>query len=242
MCKPISLWKDGNEDNHLEMRARIVCELVIHAEQYLDNQYLIGGADTDGKTNIAKMFAMFSDHYNNEQLTDVAIQRILRKEVVNICASGRYMGIWQIGALANILEKIVVSVYLLYDGYTVRNFLNRTFIPVQQNEIRGNQVYVTWSNFKGRNIPETEWRPNHVVPLKTNTDNERLYIFADSETEALSPLMGFDVDDDHDSGDSIFHCSFLNSIIERLDNVSEEVSLIGCYTSPDQISGNLSLV
>ncbi|WAR09173.1 hypothetical protein MAR_019131 [Mya arenaria] len=73
-----SLFVYGSEEHHLEMRARIVCELVKHEDNYLDNQYLREGADTDGRTNIAKMFAMFSEHFYNAQLTDLAIQRIFR--------------------------------------------------------------------------------------------------------------------------------------------------------------------
>lgn len=81
-CLPrcASLFSYGTEDNHLEMTARIVCELVRHEDKYRDNQYLTKWADTDGKTKIDNMFPMFSKQFNNEKMTDVSIQRIFVKK------------------------------------------------------------------------------------------------------------------------------------------------------------------
>ncbi|WAR05488.1 hypothetical protein MAR_020857, partial [Mya arenaria] len=205
------------------MRARIVCELVKHDDKYLDNQYLREGTDTDGRTNIAKMFAMFSEHFYNEQLTDLAIQRFFRAEIMNICNSGRYMGIWQEAALANVLNRQVVSVYPMYGGQTVRNFLHRTFEPVVEKKEMTNsdKVFIMWSNLNGQNIAAKEWRPNHFVPLlftSTDKQNDGTLLVEDSEEE-MSPLIEYD---DDDSSDLIFNSIFLDHIIEGLEYISEK--------------------
>ncbi|WAR25842.1 LOW QUALITY PROTEIN: VRTN-like protein, partial [Mya arenaria] len=225
-CLPrcASLFVYGSEEHHLEMRARIVCDLVKHEDKYLDNQYLREGADTDGRTNIAKMFAMFSEHFYNEQLTDLAIQRIFRAEIMNICNSGRYMGIWQVAALANFLNRQVVSVYPMYGGQTIRNFLHRTFEPeVEKKEMtNSDKVFIMWSNLNGPNIAAKEWRPNHFVPLlftSTDKQNDGTLLVEDSEEE-MSPLIEYD---DDDSSDLIFNSIFLDHIIEGQEHISEEV-------------------
>ena len=103
-CLPrcASLLVYGHEDNHFEMRGRIVDELVRHEEDYLDNKILTKGSHPSAHDNIAVQFAMFSEYYSNEKLTDVAVHRIFRAEVLEMCRSGKYMGSWQIAALANV--------------------------------------------------------------------------------------------------------------------------------------------
>ncbi|WAR09174.1 LOW QUALITY PROTEIN: hypothetical protein MAR_019132 [Mya arenaria] len=99
---------------------------------------------------------------------------------MNICNSGRYMGIWQGAALANILNRQVVSVYRMYGGQTVRNFLHRTFEPLKR-KTNSDKVFIMWSNLNGQN---KEWRPNHFVPLlftSTDKQNDGTLLVEDSE-------------------------------------------------------------
>ena len=101
----------GSEEFHLEMRTRMICELVTNENKYLDESYLAEGADPASNINVANHFAVFSEFSNDNVLTPVAIQRIFRTEIQSLCSAGTYMGIWEIAALANVLGRNVVSVY-----------------------------------------------------------------------------------------------------------------------------------
>lgn len=115
-------------------------------------------------TNDARTFAMFSEFFSGENLTDLAVQRIFEKEVFSIRKSGTYMGAWQMAALANVLNRPVRSVYPLYGGQTVRKELNRTFFPfTSEKQQDQGTVYILWTNFLGDSIPEIQWKPNHFV-------------------------------------------------------------------------------
>lgn len=103
-CLPrcASLLVYGDEERHLDIRARIILELVVNKVKYLDDRFLKEGSDLSlGKKNFARQFAMFSEHYSGEELTDLAVQRLFRAEVLSLCQSGTYMGIWQLASLSN---------------------------------------------------------------------------------------------------------------------------------------------
>ena len=220
-CLPrcASLLVYGHENNHLEMRARIIDELVRHEDNYLDDDFLTNGCNSSAHGNVAVHFAMFSEKYDTQKLSRVAVQRIFRAEVLDLCRSGRYMGAWQMAALANVLKTDVVSVYPLYGGKTMRNDLHRRFTPFRVSELdKAKEVYIMWSNVNGANIPESDWRPNHFVPL-LKTGPEENHPSPDqsyaNEVEALSPL--FALEDDYDEHDSfIVNTSLVNIIIQEL--------------------------
>lgn len=228
-CLPrcASLFVYGHEENHYEMRARIIEELVRNEEIYLDDKYLKKGSHPCAHKNVAIQFAMFSEHYTAEKLTNLAIQRIFRAEVLGICSSGKYMGMWQIAALANILQTVVVSVYPLYGGRTVRNDCHRKFLPHTSSkiDINAKEVYIMWSNVHGTKLPEKDWHPNHFVPLlRTNV----LSAESDDE-EALSPIYDFD----EDAQDSFMDSSLVHTILEGLDDTPDEVRLFfECLFTP----------
>lgn len=132
-----SLLVYGQEEKHIDIRGRIIHELVSNEANYLDEKYLKEGSDSSlGRMNFAKTFAMISEHFSGEKLTYIAIQRIFQAEVLSLCRSGSFMGVWQMAALSNILKTDLVSVYPEYAGKTMRKDLNRTFVPfhkVEQN-------------------------------------------------------------------------------------------------------------
>jgi hypothetical protein len=69
-------------------------------------------------------------------------------------------------SLANVLNRIMVSVYPLYGGTTVRQDLHRTFHPFakkSQEDIP--DAHIMWTNIYGNKIPAKEWKPDHFVLL-----------------------------------------------------------------------------
>lgn len=143
-CLPrcASLLVYGHENNHLEMRARIIDEFVRNEDNYLNNNFLSNGCNSSAHGDVAIQFAMFSEKYYAQKLSGVAVQRIFRAEVLDLCRSGQYMGAWQMAALANVLKTEVVSVYPMYGGKTMRNNLHRRFPPFRASELdKAKKVY-----------------------------------------------------------------------------------------------------
>lgn len=92
-------------------------------------------------SNDARTFAMFSEFFSGEVLSEIAIQRIFEQEVYVVRKPGTYMGKWQMAALANVLSTPAVrSVYPLYGGQIVRKDLNRTFLPFY--DYQSNPVHI----------------------------------------------------------------------------------------------------
>ncbi|OWF48333.1 vertnin-like [Mizuhopecten yessoensis] len=122
-----SLVAFGNEE-HPEIRARIVMELALTETTYLDNNYLRQG--TNLKEHLPELYAMYSDLYlPGVHLTDNIVREIYKLEVFKCVNLGRYMGIWQIHALANVLECPILSCYpdqaceTLFIGLYCRQFM-----------------------------------------------------------------------------------------------------------------------
>ena len=59
----------GNENQHLEMRKRIVLEMITNKNFYLDNKILMKGKCPNGNIDVAKTFAMYSSQYTGRKLT-----------------------------------------------------------------------------------------------------------------------------------------------------------------------------
>ena len=69
----------GTEDNHLELRARIIRELVENEDKYLDDEYMSTGVTQDmSARSVVKQFAMFSEKYAGEKLTNINLANIPR--------------------------------------------------------------------------------------------------------------------------------------------------------------------
>ena len=234
-CLPrcASLLVYGHENHHLEMRARIIDELVRHEDNYLDDNILSNGCNSSAHRNVAVQFAMFSEKYNTQKLSFVSVQRIFRAEALDLCQSGQYMGVWQMAALANVLKTEVVSVYPLYIGKTMRNDLHRRFTPFRGVELnKAKEVYIMWSNVNGSNIPESDWRPNHfVLLLKTDPEEnhpspQQSYI---NKVESLSPFFEFEYDDDDSFN---LNTSMVNIIMQ---NLGDDQIIVDCIQNDDQI-------
>ena len=89
-CFPRTLSKMvyGSEDNHNEMRARLVCEAILNKCKYLDDGYLKIGADYHHKrASLPEIYAQYSEQYipkQNSQLTSKEISVLYENEVVAI--------------------------------------------------------------------------------------------------------------------------------------------------------------
>jgi hypothetical protein len=97
------------------MRVRIIMELALHQETYLDSVYLSRRLEHHD-VNLPAIYAMYSGG-------------TFHQELLTISKGSRDMGIWQLHALATVLGTPIQSVYPQYGGYDVRTHLHRLILP-----------------------------------------------------------------------------------------------------------------
>ena len=105
----------GSEDNHLEVRLHLVFKAVLNEDQYLSEEYLSEGVRRRNcGTPLSLMYAMYSGHYTGIQgfsCTEDAVQDAFRKDVMSIYQTGKYMGMFQMFALSNVMKRSIHSVF-----------------------------------------------------------------------------------------------------------------------------------
>ena len=156
-CLPrcASVLAYGHEENHEEMRARIVFELAVNLQQYVDPKII--SADS------LKTFGMISGLA--EGCPGNSPESILKKELLDIVHPNKYMGVWQIFAIANILKMTIKSIYPMRGPEFIRKHLHRNIIP---NGARHKQcdenVGILWTSMSDDfQAGPAGWTPNHFV-------------------------------------------------------------------------------
>ena len=112
-CLPrtASYISNGTESLHVEMRVRIVHELIAHRALYLDDAFLSRGLATEETRNVALRYAQYSPWYvPGETLTDSDIDQLYKKEVADVIRPGAFCGMWHRfsgpGSIRCILDKV----------------------------------------------------------------------------------------------------------------------------------------
>lgn len=153
----------GNEDGHKEMRARIVMELAIHKDIYLDNGYLRRGMHGRAQ-KLTASYCLYSGSYDpGKRLTSDEIEALYEKEVLDVVRDSAYMGIWQMFALASVLGCELHSIYPNKGNATVRKDLHRVLLPRVKRVSKPASIMWTTTRNDMRN-PEY-FVPNHFVPM-----------------------------------------------------------------------------
>ena len=106
-CCPRSaiLLFTGSDDRHTEMRVRIVRELLLHDDRYLDSSFLCQGIDRVD-TTLPAVYAQYSPGYvPGSKLSDADIRNVYERETMSVVRSGAYCGI----ALASVVNRPIRS-------------------------------------------------------------------------------------------------------------------------------------
>ena len=159
-----SILAFGHENNHVEMRYRIILELVTHSEMYLNTAYINKGTKLPSSEakSLPSTYAMFSEKYTpGHALSANEVSRIYKAEVMSLLKLNTYMGIWQVMALCSVLGCKLYSVYPDLGPGLCRTTLIRLILP---REERCHTVLIMWTSNREDMVP-SNWIPNHFVPL-----------------------------------------------------------------------------
>ena len=170
---PCKIGSDGNcfprtlsflcfrtQENHVEMRVRLVYEAVLNAKYYISNRYLSRGCNIIyRRAGPCKQIAMYSTFYDPSIPLDVV--DIYKREVLDVAKDGTYCGLWQIAQASNILRRPVMSIYplRLHDG--MRLDFNREFMCIDNKYNEKISVKIMWTPMQ---VGPNRY-PVHFVPL-----------------------------------------------------------------------------
>ena len=147
----------GNEERHVEIRVKIVHELIVHSDLYLSDEFLSAGSSI---ANLSLKYAQYSMFYAaGRKLTSSDIRDQYEQEVMEVARRNTYCGIWQLHALTSLLAMPVQS---LYPGLgPPKADLSRLILPRVQTS--DEVVHILWTSTWNTNVA-TWWEPNHFVP------------------------------------------------------------------------------
>ena len=166
-CRSISRLVFGSQNEHLQIRCRIVADLALNVDRYTDHEYLMRKALHVHKRcpNIASFYCIYSGvNVGNRDESQEGIQSVFRDDVMRIRKLGEYCGPWQFHSIANVLNTKITMVFPAKDiRYNVRVDMNREFWPNNVSNMRYNEFGLLWT--KTCQIEGKRAQYNHIVPL-----------------------------------------------------------------------------
>ena len=158
-----SMFLYGHDRNSEELRVRIISELALNSDYYLDEHNLRRGFSYDSEDSLKKTFAMFSpDFIPGKVLTEEIIRRIFEIETMSIARPKSFMGIWQMFGLASVLQMPIFSVYSDLGENFYRKHMHRLIVP--RISTTRYPVSIMWTSTRNDMLP-INWKPNHFVPV-----------------------------------------------------------------------------
>ena len=157
-CLPriVSTLVFGNEKYHIEMRCRIIAELVQN-----DNIYL-QGLGMGGPEVVAKVATLTESATTTGHLSSQHLKQLFEQDAMDVRALYRPVGLWQLAAISNIVHAPVQSVYPNLGWETYQSLHNIRLEP--QNLKRQEALFIMWTAARG-DMQDRHWVANHFVPL-----------------------------------------------------------------------------
>ena len=212
LARSASVLAFGDERHHVEIRYRIILELLTHSELYLNLDYVNRGASLPPNEEkcLTTTYAMFSEYYiTGNALGPALMKTLLESEIMGIRQKDSYMGIWELFAISSVMGCKLLSVYPNLGPPVSHLTLHRLILPRElrhANSICG----IMWTSM--RTQVEKNWVPNHFVPFLPVTSPQHAPIL----------LAQIGCDDFADDLDSLEDSSFINNLIQTLLSDSDD--------------------
>ena len=134
-----------SEENHVEMRVRLIYEAIVNANIYLNNRHLSKGAQiVYRRGSPCATIALYSPGYRNDAARDIV--GCYQHDVMEVVRPGAYCGLWQIAQAANILRHPIVSVFPQRNHRFVQRLdFNRTFFCTNEQYNSRRPLRIMWT-------------------------------------------------------------------------------------------------
>ena len=212
--KPVAIHADGNcllhcaslaayasQDFHTEMRVRVAMELIIHEGKYLDAEFLSRGLENQRAT--PHEWAQYSRDYipppTGQKIGPAECRQIFRKELASILKDTIFCGIWQVSAIASVLNAKVYLVYPEKGSPMIRSEFNRVFLPREELPSTSSTIFIICASHYWHSLVITLVgnsiffkRSEEVLPTPLVLNKEtfrRLFFFLGAENLNISIIM-----------------------------------------------------
>ncbi|XP_076440515.1 uncharacterized protein LOC143279993 [Babylonia areolata] len=160
-CRSLSFLMSGTEANHTEIRVRMVINLVINEDDYVDPEKLKQSCGLDSCLPLLTLFAAIP--FDGSVLSDPEkLKEFYQSETMAVRRRGAYCGAWQMFAAANITNSNILSVYPHLGEEPIFTLMNRKFRPSSGTAEKTEAIM--WSSSR-QDMVESFWVANHIVPL-----------------------------------------------------------------------------
>ena len=141
-CFPhtISYLLSKTQDRHMEIRVHIIYEAVMNMGQYFDDN---GAHNFYDRGTLPEQYAQYSDNYNPHVAFNML--QFYKREALDICSDGTFMGIWQIFQVANVIKRPMTSVHPKIGNPNVREDLHQTVYCIDDNYNLETPLKIIWT-------------------------------------------------------------------------------------------------
>lgn len=157
-----SLIAYGMQEYHPEIRLRLVDEMIMFQDKYLNNDYLARGWPRD-QTPIptVDMYMDLCSSYAGRQNQGMTITDMFNREANDILKLGDFMGVLQLFALSSVLGCPLVSVYPSKGDPLSQRYLHRLILPREMRSAIPR--FIMWTRTSPRG--DAFWGANHFTVL-----------------------------------------------------------------------------
>ena len=136
----------GTEDQHLEVRCRII-EAGVKFEDDFTSHDMITRSVMNGSKNRPCMYATNSPQLlqRHQTLNRDEIRDVYQKEIMGITKNSEYMGIWQLHQAAEAFRRPIGSVFPHPSNLNLREDMNRIILPLNPTFDIRQPVHVQWT-------------------------------------------------------------------------------------------------
>ncbi|GFR81965.1 vertnin [Elysia marginata] len=162
-CVPRSLSTlvFGTESFHLQLRCRLIHELVMNKRLYLDPDFLSLGSMLDKQSILSGILQNSDTGITSVDDIEIAFEA----EVFDTRLLGKCLGLWHLHAAAQILQRGIVSLYPLLGPPQTRDLMARAFLPLDIDDGNSSDpFYILWTSNRS-DMNKEHWVANHVVPM-----------------------------------------------------------------------------
>lgn len=152
----------SDQDDHVEVRVRIVFEGVANSDLYVSDAYLSRGLPESSCKGVASSYCLYSGFANRRYLSEVDIMNIYKKEMLTVRRKGTEMGMWEFHMATQVFSRPIGTVYPEHTNPYVRKHTNRIILPLRECFDILEPVFVMWTPLHLRDKP---FQVKHFVPL-----------------------------------------------------------------------------
>ena len=136
----------GHEDQHVEMKVRLIVEAVRYMDHYLDHEYLCRKYEFpyEREKPMGSIYHTYwTDYIQGMDVTGESMVKFYKNEVMSLTKDFQECGIWQIHHVDSVLGQAIHTIFPHYALPNLRKDHNRLVLP--RRMITNENVYVMWT-------------------------------------------------------------------------------------------------